>query len=235
MEAFFMIQSIVTALVAAISGMVGTQNHFDFSFDTTQQGPLPPPTTPVKYTCKKPTWPEKPRMSDGRLYATIQATCEFDTIAGTGYVTLEKYLHEKIQREAFKINKGPISEVYENLDSHFYDVTVKAVGKKSSNTTTIRSDSHIATNFEDKLLFATLSTKIDGEGTSGYLKRLNIKSYVVSTPSALRYEITLTSHFELDKPWFIPGSTFKSEVKSRLEEEIPKQEGAIIQEIALHL
>jgi hypothetical protein len=172
-------------------------------------------------------------MKGNLMDAQLAARCEFTAIGQGGFPQLQAFLEDKIVKESDKIHSGPIPTTLKGLPGDEYDVSVVLSGGKDSIKS--RQNVIVATDLLNKLIMDAKSTEIIGEGFGKYLKKVNGGSEVDSTNVAHEYTVTIGGAFQLEKPFIIPGGTFKSMVKQEIEKQFVKEQKKIIEELAKNI
>lgn len=179
--------------------------------------------------CQPAAWVNNPGIVKGKFLGDLEMTCVFTQANGGGIKAAAESLEDNIAKTSDIVHQGPISETFENLPSVFYEVTRKT--KDSSGDLTIKSENHIATDQSTKLLSVTTSTSVKGTGNMSYLRKLNGRLEINSTGTD-SFEMKITSHTEVSKPWFAPDDMFKKEVQKKGKDSFEKKTQALANDLA---
>jgi hypothetical protein len=163
--------------------------------------------------------------SDDIFRGTLSADCVVNSATHGGVDNLATYLLNQAQKET--VNSGPTAETYQGLPSVLLDVTDKDAG----NQTEIRSNVHIAHDSSGHLEFADVSTSVQGQGDSQYLKGVGVTASVKELSEG-SFGVTVTTELDVKRPWYAPGGIFQSEVEKNSQEQFQKRLGNMLPEYA---
>jgi hypothetical protein len=214
-----MFESIVSLGVAALTSL----------FTPAGSQEIKGPSTAI-YECGQVEWKEAPQMVDGEFRGQLQVTCDLTPTKGGDYASLKEFTTQPLKRGT--IHSGPVSEIYRELPSDRYDVTIEVGGKDSAR---VRQDVHLATDMGTRYLMHSFSKSIQGTGNAKYLKRVDTQVEVSKNPAkAGSYRVQMSGVTYVEQPWFAPEEMFYNELKTRLPQELAKVRDRMIQEIDAH-
>ena len=214
-----------TFLTALLSGML--------TFLTQVPYPLEAPSS-GDWTCAAPEWLEEPVVKNNIFDGLLQVICEFKGQSGGGFPELEQYNIDTLVAQAQTIHQGPTPETYAGLSGTYFDATV--VIESGDDTVTIRGDHHIATDEESVLVYDSNSTKVVGTGMASIIRNVFVGMEIVSLPEKPEwYRGCVQGRLNAEKPFFVPSSTFKTELKKALETKIEEYKERVVEEIAANI
>lgn len=187
-----------------------------------------------EYHCGDVFWMEAPRMVEGDFHGKVALDCSFTSLQGGGYGHLKEHLIERLLKGAHQVHSGPDEETYQGMNSTFIDATLRL---QSEGTVVFsRQDNHLATDDQTKLLSDSFSTQITGEGNAEYLLKADAGFEIEQiTQQPSWHQARIWTRTIVDKPWYVPGGIFRSEVQDRLEKEMTQKKEKILLEFARNL
>lgn len=190
------------------------------------------PAFDVEWSCRNPEWTDGPKIVSNEFRGKIEVDCSFKAVSGGGFVQLKKHLLEKAVHDALAIHSGPTQETFEGMPSTGFDLTnvLEADGLKVE----ARGLAHIATDETNRLVTAFSSTQIHGEGEAAYLRKLDTAANI-RKDRADGYSVHTSSFMKVEKPKLVPAGIFLKKLSKKIEEGIPSQEKAMIEEVAQNL
>lgn len=209
--------------IAGVLMFLGTE-----SFTLNQDVERAQPT----WSCGQIVWTQSAAIVDSHFVGAVSAQCQFQAQARTGISDLRNYLVEKTEKSK-KVHAGPKAELYQSLDSHYYDVTREEVF--GSDTVSVRADVHVASDLSKRLIYDAFSKSVSGTGYAAYLRQFDIKTAVVAAQKQHEYKLAIGIAVKVKKPALVPSSTFRDELKKQIEKMAPEVERSLIEEIQLHI
>lgn len=182
----------------------------------------------AQVSCQPVEWVGKPAVVKDLFSGDLKAKCTFTQAAGGGIKAAVGSLEDALAKSE-TIHKGPVNEVFENLDSIFYDVTRTTAD--SAGTLTVRSENHLASDFSTKLISVTESKSVKGTSNMAFMRKLNGRLELIETATG-EYEMLVTSHTEVAKPWYAPESMFLKEVSKKGKDSFEKKVGQLANDLA---
>lgn len=200
------------------------------------QTPVPQaldPTSDVEYFCEPLIWVDTVHRdpSDDNYKGTIESTCTYKALAGGGTRALEGYLHVKVRDEAATIHSGPTQRKWRGRPSSAYDITVDYGVDKGRFS--IRQDV-LFTATDNTLWMESKSTKVDPVSSGTLVREMAVDTKVTTTQAAGWYRVRVQGTFGLEKPWYIPGSIFKDQVTSKIQDAAGQTQLKLVTELAGH-
>jgi len=180
------------------------------------------------FKCEPEVWLGDHGISNGTFTGTLTGKCLVTNAAPSGVSSADQYFLSYISH-ATHVDVGPIEETFETFPSILYRVT------DITDQLTIKSDEHIATDGKTKLIYAAFSTDINGSGLASYLRKLDLRVEVNSTPEPTQYEILLNTTISVAKPFFVPGGAFQSQAEKSAKEQYEKRRDKMLPDIVDHL
>ncbi len=198
----------VVACLALFSGVVLSVTHAD-GFQIESQ-----------YVCQTEGWSSPLSYDkDGLLKGVITSLCQAPKSTRQGLISLGGVLIDETVKTAQIIHSGPRSGNYQGMPATRYDITTRFDG--DSDTMSIRSDLFVATDQVKRLIYANLSKKVSGSGAANYIKKLDI--FIETVPDGKAgYYFRLSAAVILDKPFFLPEDSFKSQADQALRKQYLK-------------
>lgn len=199
--------SVLTSVLNLNVAFIGAPQNFALD---------PASETRFTFTCSEPEWVGTPGLRSGVFEGTLNAVCEVQLQEIGNFIRLQSQLSTRMNGPNTKVNAGPIAEIYKNMPSQYYDVTMTA--EDQGERVTLDQDIHIATNNVDLMLFDTVSRKIIGTGMAKYLLNVDAYAQITTTepiqPKAFKMEFT--NSVRIKKPALIPGGMFVGKIKTQL-------------------
>lgn len=181
------------------------------------------------WSCDAERWVTPPVLDDGVFTGHLFSDCSFSEARGGGLVALDRMFLDQVIASQ-KVHGGPYRETYDGLPSVRYDVTVK--NGDESDSITMRQDAHVATDRVQRSVYATLSRKVEGEGMADYIRRVNIRIEILAGAVPGEYRLRASNLIQVDKPWFLPGGTFRSRAEKAHREQFVKVRDRMVAQIA---
>ena len=185
--------------------------------------------------CSKASWVGNHRVnSKGMLEATLtkQCTLNFPTVASIQ--TLYQTLNQRVQVD-YTVQSGPVSEVYQGLSSQEYTVTLKS--NDGGGTSVMHGTLRLATDQSNHLISFFTSNKVSGTGNGEYLKvyseMIEVKKHLPE--SDLAYDLRITDHLILEKPWYAPTSIFQRSAESGIFKDFDRESNITASQIKVGL
>lgn len=215
----------IAALLALAMGTVGPER-------SDWQGAVEPEASVSEATvqCGPERWVGEPGMRADRFVGAMTSECEAALAGSRGDVgRLQDRLSDATLREN-EIHAGPIEETYEGLPSVRFDLTSRRT--ELGESLVLRLDLHLASDDLSRLVFDSLSTKIEGGGNAQYLKRLDTRMAVDRASDDGRFRFAMTNAVEVEKPWYAPTGIFVSKLKEGLREQYLSRRNAWVNQLA---
>jgi hypothetical protein len=204
-----------------------------------------PSTEPIKqieditWTCIPEYWSVPADVNDGMFTGLMEDQCDMNAESvpalvgnpGSGLTSLSEFFKVSTMKSNI-VNGAPVSETYHSLPGILFDVTNTTSG---SDSVTVRSDVHIATDNQSKLLYDVLSKNITGTGNGDLLKKINIFFEMEPAGRAGHFSLKVGYELNVSKPWYAPGDMFKNEVVKMATEKFEKERQKLMPDIASHL
>ncbi len=180
--------------------------------------------------CGLETWVGEPGMRGNRFVGAITSVCEAVLASSRGDVgRLQDRLSDAALREN-EVHQGPIDETYEGLPSIRMDLTSRRT--EMGENLVLRLDLHLASDDRSRLVFDSLSTKIEGSGNAQYLKKLDTRMEVSRASEEGRFRFATTHAVQIEKPWYAPTGVFVSKLKGGLREQYLSRREAWVNQLA---
>lgn len=166
-------------------------------------------TTPT-WNCGEEKWIESPSMVDGVFMGSLTVDCELIGQGGGGFVALEKYISDTIQKTR-TLHGKPAEEKTENGRLVRFDVTTDV--KDEGAPVAMREEVTIRTDGKKELVYATESKEISASGMASYLKKVTFMAKIEATEQKngdqkSTYKMTMVNSVQVERPWYALGLIF---------------------------
>lgn len=159
--------------------------------------------------CQTPTWVGTPAVgSDDVFHGKMSSDCVISGATGAGVASLAKYLIDETVKQG-TVNVGPTAETFQNLPGFSVDVTDNDPNQEIQ----IRSIVHVASDSAGRLEYANLSTDIQGQGDSQFLRKLDVTVSITAGARTGDYVLTMTTALDVKRPWYAPSGVFEQKAE----------------------
>lgn len=189
-------------------------------------------TSPVDWSCQVLKWTHGPDYEEGVFHGTIQADCEFKGLGSGKFAELNRLLGREIISKAKQVHSGPCDEIFEGIPSQYFDLTETT---EEEGIDAIRSDVHLATNHQSRLMLISLSKEIIASGASQNVKRVDKGLTVTPLTKENSYELQIAVSTEVEKPALVPVNVFIRRATEVMEEKVKASEEPLLQKMASYL
>ncbi len=160
--------------------------------------------------CADSVWTEGPMLVGKAFKGSQEIVCQISLNHSGNLPKLDQFLTEYIKK-AQTVHSGPTPEIYANLPSVHYDITIKYVGQE---TVTMREDVHLATDLKTRLVFESFSSSVAGSGFAAYIRKVDSGVFVTRlNDDGTQFEIKVTNSIVVNKPWYSPSGVFFSKAR----------------------
>ncbi len=192
--------------------------------------------------CEKDKWAGQPATNEnnefeGALYTDCEITPDVSSVDGLGKV--DQYFLNLIVKGR-EIHSGPTPEVFETLPSVRYDVTANYL--KEGDTMSIRQLARVATDRTSKLTYEVNSTRIDGTGMPGHIRkihiRLDLKRKEAQPNQEPKFSVRLIYFARMLRPviaYFVSLEHFEEKAKEAAFENFKEKREELLPQVAKYL
>jgi hypothetical protein len=157
----------------------------------------------------------------------MSSDCKITGATGAGVAALAKYLVNEATQQG-TVHSGPEAETYLGLPGFHLDVTENDPQQQVQ----IRSDVHVASDSKVRLEYANLSSDIQGQGDSQFLRKLDVTVSITAGAAPGEYTLTMTTALDVKRPWYAPSGVFEQKAEQMTQSTYLQKRDQTVPEIA---